>query len=61
MIRYINTKQDNEVETIDQLDSNDFSSYRDFKKELLRLVNEYRLCFNQLVYTSQRSTKAWNN
>ena len=58
MIRYINTKTNFGVETVDQLDSNDSAKFKEFKTELRRLLNEYRLAgFN--VYISQRCDKTW--
>ena len=57
MIRYINTKYNNEVETVDQLDSNDFKSYPEFRKELRRLVGEYSLAYANPCYSSQRCTR----
>lgn len=60
-IRYLNVKNSNGVETIDQLDSEDFNSYREFIDEVKRLINEYRAansCFSG-VYTSQRCSKDW--
>ena len=53
MIRYINFKGNHGVETVDELDRNDFESYKDFKKELNRLLTEYRLA-GMNVYISQR-------
>jgi hypothetical protein len=56
MIRYINTKQNGSVETIDFLDSNDFETNQEFRKELKRLINEY-LIAGITCYTSQRKAK----
>ena len=61
MKRYINTKYNNEVESIDELSLSDFNSYKEFKTELKRLVSEYMTAFNQYCYSSQRSTKNWSN
>lgn len=58
MKRYLNTKLHGKVETIDQLDSNDFGSYSEFRKEQKRLINEYRLAGGHGdPYWSQRTTK----
>jgi hypothetical protein len=46
------------VETVDQLEQKDFNSYTEFKAELKRLINEYRLS-GMNVYSSQRCTKDW--
>jgi len=59
MKRYLNSKQWEGTETIDELDSNDFKSYRDFKRELNRLADEYAMC-QQSCYISQKACKGWN-
>lgn len=46
------------VETVDELDRNDFESYKAFKSELKRLISEYRLA-GMNVYSSQRACKGW--
>lgn len=56
MTRYINFKGSQGVETVDQLERQDFSTYREFKKELNRLLTEYRLS-GMAVYISQRKSK----
>ena len=56
MTRYINLKTNHGVETVDQLDRQDFSTYTEFKKELNRLLTEYRLS-GMAVYISQRQSK----
>lgn len=43
MIRYLNFRGSYGVETVDQLSRSDFPSYKDFRKELTRLIQEYRL------------------
>lgn len=61
MIRYINRRGDNQLETVDSLDSGDFSSLKDFKKALRNLVGEYNLSDPSAeYYSSQRSTKCWS-
>jgi hypothetical protein len=59
-MKYFNIKTNYGVETIDQLDAKDFSSYKDYSTELRRLKNEYRLA-GMDIYISQRATKEWNN
>jgi hypothetical protein len=59
-MRYLNYKSSYGVETVDCLDYKDFIYYKDFRKELIRLLNEYRLA-GMDVYISQRSTKDWKN
>jgi len=56
MTRYINLKTNHGTETVDQLDRQDFSTYAEFKKELNRLLKEYRLS-GMAVYISQRQAK----
>jgi len=60
-IAYLNTKLYGKTETIDQLDSSDFNSYREFREEKKRLQGEYRLCGHGSPYWSQRCTKDWKN
>lgn len=58
---YLNIKTVYGVETVDQLDRKDFSTYKDFCIELKRLKNEYRIasdCYSS-IYTSQRCTNDW--
>ena len=56
MKRYLNLKTNYGIETIDQLDSNDFNNLKDFKAELKRLINEYHIS-GMNVYSSQRKAK----
>lgn len=56
MIKYLNFKSSYGTETVDQLDSRDFPSLKEFRKELIRLIQEYRLC-GMNVYSSQRKCK----
>lgn len=60
MIKYFNMKSNYGVETVDELDSKDFNTYKEFRNELIRLRNEYRIAGMQ-VYTSQRCTNEWKN
>lgn len=60
MIRYINFKgQAGQVETVDQLDSKDFTTYQEFLKELKHLISEYRLSSGGNYWISQRACKGW--
>lgn len=59
MKRYINTKTSEGVETVDELDSNDFESYKAFRQEVICLVGEYEMAFNAPCWHSQRATKEW--
>lgn len=58
MKKYINTKTEYGVETIDEIDSDDFKTMKDFRAELSRLCFEYSLAGTK-CYTSSRSTKEW--
>lgn len=48
------------VETVDELEEIDFQSFREFKKEVRRLVSEYHMA-GMPVYRSQRCDKSWKN
>ncbi len=56
MKKYLNVKTSYGVETVDSLNSQDFATVTEFRKELHRLVSEYRLS-GQDVYISQRKAK----
>ena len=60
MKKYFNMKSNYGVETVDQLDSKDFNTYKEFREELIRLREEYRLA-GMDVYTSQRCTNEWKD
>jgi hypothetical protein len=55
-MKYFNLKTSYGIETVDCLNQFDFIYYKDYRKELIRLLNEYRLC-GMNVYISQRATK----
>ena len=58
MIKYLNTKLYGQTETIDQLDSKDFKTYAEFRKELSRLKGEYyKASGHGAPYWSQRGCK----
>ena len=59
MTKFINLKTSYGTETVDELSTKDFKTFKDFRIELKRLVNEYRLA-GMAVYVSQRADKAWN-
>lgn len=62
MIRYINVKTKHGTETVDELDSEKFESFKLFKKELHRLIGEYRFTgAYHSVWSSSRSTNDWRN
>ncbi len=58
MIRYFNFKGPYGIETIDQINREDFRSSKDFKMEIFRLVREYNIA-GIPVYISQRCDKRW--
>ena len=60
MIKYFNFRSSQGVETVDELNSNDFATFKEFRKELKRLVGEYHLA-GMNVYTSSRACKGWND
>lgn len=55
-MKYLNLKTNYGIETIDCLNRFDFKTYKEYRIELIRLINEYKLC-GMNVYTSQRATK----
>lgn len=58
MIRYLNTKINGNTETVDQLDSNDYESFKEFKQAMKYLISEYRLAGGHGdLYWSQRGCK----
>ncbi len=57
-MKYYNMKSVYGIETIDEINPKDYISYKEYRKELIRLRNEYRLC-GMDVYISSRSTKDW--
>jgi hypothetical protein len=59
MVRYFNIKSNYGVETVDEINSADFKTFKEFKNELNRLFKEYLISgFN--VYISQKADKSWN-
>lgn len=59
-MRYLNLRTSYGVETVDELNSKDFSSRKDYLIELKRLISEYHLS-GQPVYVSSRCDKSWNS
>ena len=58
MKRYFNIKTCYGIETVDEISRCDFTTYKDYKDEMKRLVFEYRDC-GMNVYISQRCDKNW--
>ena len=59
MIRYINVKTAQGVETIDEFDSADFPDSKAFRAEVRRCLAEYKTIYGSSVWSSSRSTKDW--
>ena len=58
MTQFLNMRTNYGVETVDQLDSEDFETKKAFRIELRRLINEYHIT-GMDVYPSSRCNKAW--
>jgi hypothetical protein len=63
MTHYLNLKTPEGVETLDELNSNDFQTLKEYRAEKKRLINAYRTTSSYFagVYWSQRSTNYWKN
>ncbi len=59
MKTYLNLRTSYGVETVDELNSSDFDSLKEYRQEKARLLNEYRVA-GMSVYTSQRCDRTWN-
>jgi hypothetical protein len=59
-MKYLNLRTNFGVETVDELNPTDFTTRKEYKKELNRLVSEYHLAGTN-VYISSRCTKDWKN
>jgi hypothetical protein len=55
-MKYFNLKTSFGTETVDQLSQSDFNTYREFRKELKRLLSEYHIS-GMNVYISQKPCK----
>jgi len=60
MTSYFNIKTSFGIETIDELSTNDFPTFKEFRIERKRLISEYNIA-NMYPYISQRCTKDWKN
>ena len=60
MKTYFNMKSYHGTETIDELDSSDFPSLKEYFAECDSLLAEYRMCMNG-VYRSKRCTNDWRD
>ena len=62
MIRFLNTKLNGKVETLDQMDSTDFADYKEFRTEQRRVKSEYSLAGGHgEMYWSGRCTNDGKN
>ena len=57
-MKYYNMKSSYGIETIDEINIKDYIFYKEYRAELIRLRNEYRLA-GMNVYISSRSTRDW--
>jgi hypothetical protein len=58
MVRYFNIKGNYGVETVDEINSAEFKTFKEFKTELNRLFKEYQIS-GFSVYISQKADKSW--
>ena len=56
MIKYINIKTQYGVETLEKIERNDFNTFREYSKEVKRLIKEYKL-MGYNAYSSQKKAK----
>ena len=59
-MKYFNLKTSYGVEPVDQIDRNEFTSYKEYKAELKNMLSGYRDS-GMAVYLSQRCTNDWKN
>jgi len=55
---YLNMKTNQGTETVDQIDCKDFATFKEYKRELKSMIDNYHMC-NMAVYKSQRACKDW--
>ena len=55
---YINMKGSCGVETIDEVNSEEFPDRKEYRKEVRSMITNYNQC-GMSVYTSSRCTKEW--
>ena len=58
-MKYFNLITPKGKETVDQICRNEYGTFKEYKTELRRLLQKYRLA-GQNVYTSQKACKGWN-
>jgi hypothetical protein len=57
MIKYLNTKTQYGVETWDSVDRDNFNTFSEYKKEVRRLINEYKLMGYNMYLSQRKSNK----
>ena len=61
MKKYINARTGKIVETIEEMNSQDYPTLLDFKNAITTRIGSYRMVFkDSTVYASSRSTKDWS-
>ena len=56
MKKYLNIKTQNGIETWETIHREDYKTYREFKKEIINIKQNYSL-MGYTLYTSQRKAK----
>jgi hypothetical protein len=57
MIKYLNIKTKYGVETWDSVDRDNFNTFSEYKKEVRRLINEYKLMGYNMYLSQRKSNK----
>lgn len=57
MIKYLNIKTKYGVETWDSVDRDNFNTFSEYKKEVGRLINEYKLMGYNMYLSQRKSNK----
>lgn len=62
MINYLNWKNGQGLETVDQISSDDYPTNAEYRKEKQRLLAEYRMAYHSGdLYWSSRPCGNWND
>lgn len=63
MTTYLNIRTSEGVETVDEISSNNYTSYKEFKGALHKLIREYHKAHSYYsgIYTSKRCTRDWQS
>ena len=57
MVEYFNIKNNSSIETVDSINSEDFNTFKEYKKEKKSMLLNYRIIpFFSNIYISQRCT-----